>query len=515
MSERSSVGIIKTASIITLLTFISKTFGFVREVLIAYFFGTSSEVDMYLMAVNIPTIVLGFITCIGTAYIPVYNEISVKEGTRKSLGFTTQLILVMSAVCGIVIVICSLNAEVITKIVAPGFSPEMVAKTAGYLQISMWNLLVTTIISIFICYLNSNNWFTEAALCMLFHSSVQIVFTFLAHYIGPVFLTIGYVIANCFYLGALVFMSLRHEYRFNVVYYDKKYARLLIKLIIPIAVSSLVTQINGYVDKYFASGLAEGSISALNYSNTIRTFVIMMLNTGLTTVFFPTVSRMVSEGKMDKVKRTLISSIRYVVAVFVPITVLLIIFAQPVTRLLFERGQFNELSVEMTSIAVRMYAIGTTAVALRDIFFNFYYSVKDTNFTLIVSILGIAVNVGLNALLVDKLGIAGLALATSVAAIITVPIFALRMKKHLDADNGKSGLGRFVFACVGANLLPLGIIVAVNHIIGYESGILVAIAEGCVYLLIYYLFLRNMKVEEIYIIRSLFEKVIKKFKREK
>lgn len=512
MDNDKRVGIIKTASIITVITLISKTFGFIREVLIAYYFGTSSEVDMYLMAVNIPTIVLGFITCVGTAYIPVYNEISVKEGTKRSLGFTTQLILVMSVVCGVVILVCSLNAELITKIVAPGFSSEMVATTAGYLRISMWNLLVTTIISIFICYLNSNNWFSQAALCMLFHSSVQIIFTFLAHFIGPVFLTIGYVIANCFYLGALVLMSLRHEYRFNTIYYDNKYVRMLLKLLVPIAVSSLITQINRYVDMYFASGLTEGSISALNYSNTIRTFVIMMLNTGLITIFFPMVSRMVSEGKMDKVRRALTSSIRYVIAVFIPITVLLILFSEPITRLLFARGQFNAVSVNMTSIAVRMYAIGITAVALRDIFFNFYYSVKDANFTLIVSVMGILVNIGLNVLLVEKLGVGGLALATSASDIITIPIFALRLKKHLHKDESAKGFVKYVIQCVSANLVLLVAILLVNRFVGQGNSIILAIVEGFLYITVYYLILKIMKVEETNLLKDLVARVFNKAK---
>ena len=513
MSKKSHIGTVKAASIITIITLVSKAFGFVREVLIAYYFGTSSEVDMYLIAVNIPTIVLGFITCIGTAYIPVYNEISVKEGNKKSLGFTTQLIIVMSVVCGVVILICSLNAEFLTEIVAPGFSAEMVSTTAGYLRISMWNLLMTTIISIFICYLNSNNKFSQAALCMLFHSSVQIVFTIMAHYIGPVFLTIGFVIANCCYLGALLFTSLRYEYKFSTIFYDNKYGKMLLKLFIPIAVSSLVTQINGYVDKYFASGLVEGSIAALNYSNTIRTFVIMMLNTGLITIFFPTVSRMVSEGKMDRVRQTLISSIRYVIIVFIPITVLFILFAEPITSLLFARGQFNLTSVEMTSIAVRMYAIGITAVALRDIFFNFYYSVKDTSFTLIISILSILVNIGLNALMVKKLGIGGLAFATSAAAIITLPIFALRLKKHLKKGQSTSGLAKYSLQCAGANLVPLILVLSINRIVGNGNIIILAIIEGCVYIVLYYLILRIMNVKETKMLKDMMNRVIDKIKK--
>lgn len=502
--------VIKTAAIISVITLLSKFFGFCREVLIAYYFGTSSEVDMYLMAVNIPTIVLGFITCIGTAYIPVYNEISVKDGKTKSLGFTTHLIIAISIVCGVVILVCSLNAEFISKIVAPGFSHEMVEKTAGYLRISMWNLLIATLINIFICYLNSNNHFTQASLCMLFHSSVQIVFTFLANYLGPVFLTIGYVIANVCYLMVLLFVSYKKQYRFNTIYYDNKYARMLFKLLIPIAVSSLVTQINGYVDKFFASGLATGSISALNYSNTIRTFVIMMLNTGLTTIFFPMVSRMVAEGRMDKVQKTLTSSIRYVIVVFIPITILLILFSEPITSLLFERGEFNNLSVEMTSIAVRMYAVGITAVALRDIFLNFYYSVKDTNFTLVVSLLGILVNVSLNALLVKKYGIGGLAFATSAAAIATIPIFSLRLKKHLNKDKKAKGFDRFMFQCIIANLFPLMLVLTFNSLTGLRVNIVVAIIECCVYIGIYYIMLRIMKIEEVQLLKEMIARIAKK-----
>ncbi len=512
MSEKSSYGFAKTATIITFITLVSKAFGFLREVLIAYYFGTSTEVDMYLMAVNIPAIVLGFITCVGTAYVPVYSELFIKEGKKKSLGFTTQLILVMSVICGTIILVCSLNAEFVTRLVAPGFSQDMTARTAEYLRISMWNLLITTLINIFICYLNSNNKFNQASFCMLFHSSVQIIFTVLAHYIGPVFLTIGYVVANLFYLVALIVVSSRNDYKFDTIYYDRKYSNMLLKLLIPIAISSLVTQINGYVDKYFASGLTEGSISALHYSNTIRTFVIMMLNTGLTTVFFPAVSRMVAEGSMDKARRTLISAIRYVIAVFIPITVLLIAFSRPITKLLFERGQFNTTSFELTSIAVQMYAIGIAAVALRDIFFNFYYSVKDTTFTLVVSIIGITVNVGLNAVLVNIIGVGGLALATSASAVASIPIFALRMKKHYGTNNNGNGIIKYVFTCIAANIVPLIIVVA-NSLIGYKDNIIISIAEGVSYLIVYYLMLKVFRVEEADLLKDFALKMARRIKR--
>lgn len=519
MSDRS-IGLFKTAAIITIITLVSKIFGFLREVIIAFYFGTSSEVDMYLMAVNIPTIILGFITCIGTAYVPVYNEITVKEGKKKSLGFTTHLIILMSIICGIIILVCSVNAEHVTRLVAPGFTPEMISITSNYLRISMWNLIVITVMNIFICYLNCNNRFSQASLCMLLHSSVQIIFTFLAHIIGPIFLTVGYVISNVFYLIAVVIVSIKNDYRFNNFYYDNKYARMLLKLLIPITVSSLITQINGYVDKYFASSLAEGSISALHYSNTIRTFVVMMLNTGLITVFFPTMSRLVSKGKIDVVRRTLLSAIRYVILVFLPMTILLIMFAAPITRLLFGRGEFNSLSVDMTSIAIQMYAIGITAVALRDIFFNFFYSIKDSIFTLIVSIVGIIINIGLNILLVNKLGIVGLALATSLAAIFIVPVFVLRLRKHMIGEEKigeekNSGFVKYIFKCLISNALPFFAILLVNYNIISNITVIIAMIEGCIYLIIYFLILKLFKIEEITFVIDTIKRFTNKVKSKK
>lgn len=499
--------IVKTASIITLITLVSKVFGFLREAIIAYYFGTSSEVDMYLMAISIPTIVLGFITCIGTALTPVYAEISVNEGTKKSLGFLTQLIFCVSVICGFIIVIVWINADFVTRIVAPGFNSEMISITAGYLRISLWNLLVTTIMNIFVCYLNSNGKYMYASISMLFHSSVQIVFTFLAHYIGPIFLTVGYLISNICYFLALIFFSIKYGFKLAKPYHEQKYYKMLLKLFVPIGISSMVTQVNGYVDKYFATGLPIGSISALHYANIIRTFVIMMLNTGLITMFFPIMSRYVAEKRFDKVKNTLISSIRYVIIVFLPTTFLLIIFADVVTEILFQRGQFDIQSVDLTVEGIKMYAIGITAVALRDIFLNYLYSIKNSMFTLIVSIASVFINIFLNILFVDKLGIGGLALATSLSAIITIPIFWTRIQKELDFSKDNLCFGKFLIKCFVANLLLLLLFMIFKEEIS-SLNILCSILAGGSYILLYFLVLKLLKVEEVDIILNIGKKFL-------
>lgn len=504
MSTKAS-SFIKTASIITIVTLISKMFGFLREASIAYFFGTSREVDMYLMAINIPTVILGFVTCIGTALTPVYTEITVDGGKKKSLGFLTQLLLIVSIICICIILICTLNAKWIISIVAPGFSEAMMITTAKYLKISLWNLLIVTIMNIFICYLNCNGKYTYAAFAMLFHSSIQIIFTFLAHVIGPVFLTVGYLLANLCYLCALLCLSLKSSFRIITPYFDAKYEKMLLKLIIPIGISSFVTQINGYIDKYFATNLVAGSISALHYSNTIRTFIIMMLNTGLITMFYPVMSKFVAEKKYDKVKETLLSSVRYVIIVFIPVTILLLFFSDLITKILFQRGAFDSNSVLMTSTAIRMYAIGITAVALRDIFLNYLYSVKNSILPLIISIVAIIINTLLNMLLIDRMGIGGLALATSISAIVSIPICVACILKDKTFNDLGENFGRFLLKCFLANLFPLLLLLVCNTLFA-TSGMIFAIIISMVYLILIFICLKFLNIEETELVVNLGKK---------
>ncbi|MBE5910040.1 murein biosynthesis integral membrane protein MurJ [Pseudobutyrivibrio sp.] len=492
--------ILKTATVITVFTLVSKIFGFFRELIIAYFFGTTKEVDMYVIAVNIPTIILGFITCVGTALIPVYNEIVIKDGKRKGVGFVSYLVVLMTIICGVIIVICSFNAISITKLTAPGFDNEMVYRTAKYLKISMWNLLLVTLINIYICYLNSNNHFSKAAICMLFHSSIQIIFTVLASFLGPVFLTIGFVFANIFYLIALIIMSYSVGYRFNSLYVKKDYIVLLIKLLIPIAVSTLITQINGYIDKYFASSLPDGSISALHYSNIIRTFVIMMFNTGLTTIFFPMVSKMVAKKRINDVEKAIVASLKYIVMVFCPVAIMLIIFSEPITSVLFERGAFDTVSVAMTTSAVRMYAIGIMAVALRDVLFNFYYAIKDTMFTLWISVLVIVINVALNIFIVGVMGVAGLALATSLSAICIVPLLFYRLNRYIHIDKIFS-LKHWIIKILLSNTIPVILVILINVFLDINKYIMLVVG-GLIYLLFYYIMLKFLHIEEIVILEN-------------
>ncbi len=413
----------KVALFITLMTLISKAFGFVREAIIAYFFGTSTEVDAYLMAISIPSILFGFLATIAPAYMVLYTEIREKKDERAADGYTTYLVVLLGIMCLICIVIGMFFSPQIVQIMAPGYEGYVFSLTINYFRIAVWDTLFLTLLNIYVAFLQCNDRFSYAAFAMLFHSSMQIVFTIIAGFTGAIFLIYGYVFADITYFLVVFIWSVKqgHKFIFNGNCTDE--IKRTLKLAIPMFISGALTQINAYVDKSFASMLDTGSISSLYYANILKTFIIMMLNTGVITILYPILAKLAVQKNFVELKIKLVESVRYSLMVFLPATIGVILVAENIVELLFGRGSFGTDSIEITSKALIMYVIGMTAIGLRDILLKYHYAIQDTKKCMWISAINIGVNIILNFLLIGSMGYRGLALSTSLAAIITIPLY--------------------------------------------------------------------------------------------
>ena len=219
----------------------------------------------------------------------------------------------------------------------------------------------------------------------------------------------------------------------------------------------MISQINTFVDKSFASSLAEGSISALNYGAILRNFIISIFSIALTTLIYPLLSQAVAEKNMTKVKAILAKGINIIIVLFVPITIGAIILAKPAVSFVFQRGEFDSVSADMTTAAFVMYSIGLLAVALRDVITKVFYSMQDTRSTLYIGAFAVGANILLNVILVKVMGHGGLALATSISAILSIPIFFIVLRKKIGPLGLRYSCGLFVKAA--AATLVMGVCV--------------------------------------------------------
>lgn len=508
----------KTALIITIISLICKLFGFGREIVLAYFFGTSFIVDAYLMASSIPGILFGWLTSISVSFTPIYTDIREKYGENKSRVFTNNIISLVFIIAIICVFLGLLLNKQIVSITASGFKGEVFELTSHYLNISIWVVMLTAPIQILTSYLNCNNGFVQSSTATLIISSTQLIVIFLAGIFNSLLLIYGVLISNVLHFIIVYIYSYKNKFRFKFKIDITPEIKHAFVIVIPIFISSMITQINTFVDKSFASGLVEGSIAALNYGAILKGFIFTIFTIAITTMIYPMLSQAVAEKNMSKVKDIFSKGTNIIIILFVPITAGAIILAQPAISFVFERGEFGSSSVLMTTSAFVMYSIGLLAVALRDVITKVFYSMQNTKSTLYIGAFAVLLNILFNFILVKPMAHAGLALATSLSAIISIPIFFIVLRKKLGNLGLKNTIILFIKSCVATVVMSIIVYFGLNFMIsvlghGKLSILLSLLVSAGIGGIIYFVLMIVMKVKEMEFFTDIFKKVIFKFKR--
>lgn len=506
----------KTALIITIITILCKFLGFIREIILAYFYGTSYIVDSYLMASTIPIILFGWLTAIAVAYTPIYTDIKTNISEEKSIKFTNTLItivVVLGFLCSVFGVIFN---KLIVSVTAPGFIGEVYEITAYFLKISIWITMFNATIQILAAYLNCNGHFIKSNLANLAISSTQILFIFISGMTNnSKILIYGVLTSNVLHLIIIYIFSSKINYKYKPNFEITQEIKNALIIVIPIFISSMIMQINIFVDKTFASKLAEGSISALNYADRLNVFMYYVFTIAITTIIYPMLSQAVAEKNMNKVKNIFSKGTNIILILFVPITIGAIILARPAISFVFERGEFGNSSVMMTTSAFTMYSVGLLAVALRDVITKVFYSMQETKSTLFISALALALDIIFNIILIKPMGHAGLALGTSLSAIITIPIFFIVLRKKIGALGLKNTMILFIKSCISTAVMGIVVYFGFNWLSeifgsGKLSILLSILLSAGIGGIIYFVLMIILKVKEMDFFTDIIKKVVSK-----
>jgi len=508
----------KTALIITAITLSSKLLGFGREIVFAYFYGTSYVVDAYLMAITIPGLLFGWITTVAVSYTPIYTEIKVNSGKEKSDGFTNNIITMVSIIAFFCILIGIAFSKEIVNITAPGFEGETYTLTVHFLKIYMWSVLVTTLVQVLTSYLNCNNRFFQSNISTLALSSIQMIVIFISGITNEQILIFGVLLSNILQLAILYFFSNRSGLKFNILIEKTPELKNAFIIAGPIFISSMIMQINTFVDKMFASQLIEGSIAALHYSAIIRQFIFYVFSIAVTTMIYPILSQYISEHNLDRVKEVLSKGLNIIIILFVPITIGAIILSKPAISFVYERGEFGHDSTIMTTSAFVMYTIGILPLAIRDVITKVFYSMQDTKSTMYLGIIAVLLNVFLNILLIKPLGHNGLALATSLSEIITLPLFFVFLRKKIGGIGLKNTSVLFIKSCISALIMGFVVYFSFNFFLSILGNgnimLLLSIAfTACIGGLTYFVLMIAMKVKEMDFFTGLIKDMVGSFNR--
>ncbi|HSH35771.1 murein biosynthesis integral membrane protein MurJ [Schnuerera sp.] len=498
----------QSAAMIAIFTLISKFLGFIREVLIASKYGSGYETDTYFVAMTATTILMTTIgASLNTTLIPIFTEIEGGRGRQGKLKYLNNILNMVFFTTIILALLGFFLSPLVIKILAKGFTGEQFDLAVKLNRIGLPIVIFLGFTYVFSGYLHSSEIFGPPAIMGLPYNFVFLFFLLFLADKGRIegLMLASVVAASTQFL--IQVPAIKHQgYRYKIdIDLKEPYLKKALVLVLPVMLGSAVQQINTVVDRTLASSLMEGSISALTYASRLRDLIISVFIMAITTVVFPMLSKAFSQQDNLQVKRIMGQGINIILIITVPATVGILILAEPMVRIFFQRGAFDSVATNMTSQGLIFYSLGLIGASLRLMLNRVFYSFQDTKTPMINGVIAVGMNIILNLILVKFMGHAGLALATSISATFTTFLLFLSLRKRI----GTIGLKRYIKCFLKTLFASLIMGVAVYYIyfgltdklidsaIGELLVLLLSIGVGA---LLYFIVCSILRVKEIRIL---------------
>lgn len=447
------------AAIIMIMTLLSKLLGFGREMAIAARFGASAQTDAYKMGQLIPMVLLSSVAAaLGTTFIPVLTEYLHKKSQEDANRYVNNVFNVVALICIVLIVVGVALAPLLVKIVAPGFKGESFELTVKLSRIMFPLIIFNALAAIATGYLQAHQQFTVPALVGIPFNIVIIGQLLFFNGWGIYGLAVSTVlaVASQLLIQWPAAFKCGYKYRF-VVDFKEPGLRKVLSLVVPVLIGTMAGQINTLVDRMLASGLPVGSVSALDFGNRVNSIVLGIFISAITTVLYPTMAGLYAQRDMQRLKDTLNMGVRVISMLTLPMMVGFIVLRQPIIRLLFERGAFDARATNMTATALLFYSMGLVALGIRDLTSRAFFAMQDTRTPTINGIIAVAINVVLNLILVRFMGLGGLALATSIAAIVTSARLLMQARKKVGPMGGRRIIISFLKLGISSTIMGMAV----------------------------------------------------------
>ena len=499
--------LLKSSILLFIITILSKILGFFRETTLVSFYGASSIADVYLTTMNIPGVVFSIIgAAISTTFIPLFFEIKNNKGNQKSLDFVNNTFNIIILLSILLAIVGYIFAEPLVKVFAIDFTGEKLLLATRFTRIMIFCILFIGLNSILISWMQINENFSIPALIGIPYNIVIIISIFISSNNNLDILAIGTLIATFSQFIFLIIFSYKKNYRYKLyINVRDEYIRKMIYLTLPVIIGVGINQINTIVDMSLASSLDDGFITILNSASKLNGLVITLFVSTVTTIIYPLLSKLANEDNEEQLIETIKKSINIIIILIIPVSVGSIVLSKPIVRIVFERGMFSEQSTELTALALIAYSIGTIGFALRNVLNRVFYSFGDTKTPMLNATLSMVMNIILNLILIKFLGHIGLALASSISALICVILLFNSLKKRVEFFGQDEIIKTTIKCIIASSIMGLGTYFTYKYLIdilGFGTiqdfvSLIVAIIGG---ILIYLVLITFLKIEEINII---------------
>ena len=447
IKDNKTPGVLKAAWLIAVVTIVSKLIGFVRDIVIANYYGASMVSDAYYYAYQILSLSLILLGGVGgpfhSATVAIFSKLipNINEKPSEEVNRLYSTFMNATIICFVVlsIIIFLFPKQIMGLIISGDSSVQMVTLAAEHLRIMTPLLLIGGIVGIYYGLLIIYKQFMLPNLSPIVMSLAIIIIAVLVPSDNK-----GYALAWATTIGAILQWVIQYPnvrklgYRLKPVFEfrNNPHFNEICELLFPAVLSSTVGQIHIYVDMFFTSSISEGAWTAIGYANRVFQFPVGILVTAFLVPLFPIFAKLVADKDYDGIKNYFNKGVGVLFFAAIPIIIGILTVGLDAVKLVFERGEFDETASFMVAEALWFLSVSIIPYVFRDSITRVYYSFNDSKTPFLVAFSSIVLKLLLNWVLISKMhfGIGGIPLSTSFVTLFNAVILGIFINRKIKMD---------------------------------------------------------------------------------
>lgn len=444
--EGKSTSVLKAAWIIMAVTIVSKLIGFIRDIVIANYYGASMVSDAYYYAYQIPALSLILLGGVGgpfhSATVAIFSKLipSLNEKPSETVNKLYSTFMTATTIFFVLLsVIMFIFPRQIMGIIISSGSDEMINLAALHLQIMTPLLVIGGIVGIYYGILIIYKQFMLPNLSPIIMSLAIIGIVIAVPNDNK-----GLGLAWATTIGAVLQLIIQYPnirklgYRLkpNFEFVNNLHFKEIGELLFPAILSSTVGQVHIYVDMFFTSSISEGAWTAIGYANRIFQFPVGILVTAFLVPLFPIFARLVGDGDFEGIRKYFNKGVGVLFFGAIPIIIGILTVGTDAVSLIFERGEFDSTATFMVTEALWFLSVSIIPYVFRDSITRVYYSFNDSATPFTVAFSSIVLKVFLNWIFISKMGfgIGGITLSTSLVTLFNACVLGILIVKKMKMD---------------------------------------------------------------------------------
>jgi putative peptidoglycan lipid II flippase len=470
MSEKKQI--VRAAGVLGAATVLSRIMGMVRDMVVSRLFGAGFATDAFFAAFQIPNMLRRFFAegALTSAFVPIFAERHAQDpaDARRLANVCFTLLVMVMAVITILGVWLS---PLIVRLMFPGFAaqPAKLELTIFLNRLMFPYIFFISLVALCMGILNTVRHFFTPAISTVFLNISMILCAVLLHERFQVPIT---ALAVGVLVGGLIQLLLQlptlyrlgFPLRFSSAFNHPALARIVL-LMGPSVFGVGVYYLNITVGAILASLLPQGSVSFLYYAQRFFEFPQGIFTVSVAQAVLPSMSRQAADDDLNALKESMVFGLRLLLVLTIPASIGLMVCATPIFSLLFMGGEFTYMTAVQSAIALQYYAVGLSLVAMVRVMVPAFYALKDTRTPVITAFVAFLLNVLFSLALMKPLLHGGLALASSLSALVNFLLLAWLLRRKIGPFGGWG-----VLATAGKALLAsIPMAVAVFWVMGLHD----------------------------------------------